>query len=162
MFISPPTELLYTSMISHLSHLVRRGPGWVAVLQGTKFYQRMPSDSIVNIFIQEAPSQHEILHCIHPPFLWPPSLSLSLHPHLSHHSNIFVPVSPGYMSIPLKTPPPHAYCYLFYLGLFPYTIICYMVYIVSLSGYPPLRSTYPVFLSLSQRPDLITIHQCGF
>ena len=34
--------------ISHLSHLFRRGPGWVAVLQSTKFYQRMPSDSIVN------------------------------------------------------------------------------------------------------------------
>ena len=102
------------------SHLVRRGPGWVAVLQGTKFYQRMPSDSIVNIFIREAPSQHVILHCIHPPFLWPPSLSLSLYPHLSHHSNIFLPISPTYMSIPLKTSPPHAYCYRFYFGLLPF------------------------------------------
>ena len=35
--------------IFHLSHLVRRGLGWVAVQQGTKFHQRIPSDSIVNI-----------------------------------------------------------------------------------------------------------------
>ena len=51
----------------------------------------------INIFIREAPSQHVILHCIHPSFLWPPSLSLSLYSHLSHHSNIFLPISPAYM-----------------------------------------------------------------
>ena len=41
---------------SHLSNLVCRGAGWVAVLQGTKFYQRLPSDSVIfiNIFIQKA------------------------------------------------------------------------------------------------------------
>ena len=99
--------------ISHLCHLVRRGPGWVAVLQGTKFYQRMLSDSIVIIFIREASSQHVILHCIHPPFPWPPSLSLSLYPHLSHHSNIILPNSSAYMSMVLKTSPPHASCYHF-------------------------------------------------
>mgnify|MGYP001797408789 CR=1 FL=1 len=45
--IFPATATITT--ISHLSHLVRRGPEWVAVLQGTKFHQRIPSDSIVNI-----------------------------------------------------------------------------------------------------------------
>ena len=146
--------------ISHLSQLVLRGLGWVAVLQCTKFYQCMPSDSTANISIPEARSQHAILHCINPPFLWPPS-----HSHLSHHSNIFLPISPTYMSIPLKTSPPHAYCYRFYFGLLPYTIICYMVfpvYIVNVSEHPHLSSTYPVFLSLCQGPDLITIHQCWF
>ena len=33
------------------------------------------------------PISHVILHCIHPPFIQPPSLSLSLYPHLGHHSS---------------------------------------------------------------------------
>ena len=133
----------------------------MAVLQGTKLYQRTSADSIVSIFIQEAPSQHFILLCIHQPFLWPPSLSHTLYPHLSLYSNIFLPISPAYISIPLKTYPPHTYCDRFYFGVSPYTIICYMVlpfYIVNASEHP-LLSTYPVFLSLSQRPNLISIHR---
>ena len=36
---------------SHLSHLVRRGPGWVAVLQGTKFYLRRHYLPLVITFV---------------------------------------------------------------------------------------------------------------
>ena len=162
MFISPPIRItVYFYDFSPFSP----SPSWSRIGGGPAGHQFLSENAIW--FCR----QH--LHPRSPisawnPSLYPstislvPSLSLSLHPHLSHHSNIFLPISPGYMSIPLKTPPPHAYCYLFYSGLFPYTFICYMVYIVTLSGYPHLRCTYPVFLSLSQRPDLITIHQCGF
>ena len=152
-----PSLRLYHKFLtfSHLSHLVRRGPGWVAVLQGTKVYQRMHSDSIVNIFIQEAPYQYVILHCIHPPFLWPPSPYLSLYPHLSHYSNILLPISLVYMST-------HAYCYRSYFGLLPCTIICDMVspvYIVNVSEHPNLSSTYLVFLSY-QTSMLVLLSFC--
>ena len=103
---------------THFS-LFSPSPPWSWMVGGPSGHQVL-AESAICLYRQHLHPRGLISAChpsmypsTHPPFLCPPSLALSLYPHLSHHSNIFLPIAPTYMSIPPKTSPPHAYCYRF-------------------------------------------------
>ena len=86
-------------------------------------------------------------------------------PHLGHHSNILLSISPAGMATLLKSTRSHAHSYPLYLGLIPYALISNMVFpvhAINVVKYPQLSCTNPIFFSLSNGliSDLNPVHQC--